>query len=249
VSAAIRILTWNVQGAAGLDLQAVAEVVRVGQPDLVALQEVQRRQAARLAATLGMPGRRWVLKHWPVVRRAEGLAVLTPHRLVTVARFRIRGGPLWSWRRRVGIDVVIDTGAVVARILDVHLSPRGDTQVRASEARLLIERAGGGVPAPVIVGDLNDHPRHGAHAELIGAGWVDAWQRVHGDAPGATNWTGGARSGRAPTQRLDYVLAPSGSVVEDASVLADPLDAMSGHSDHLPLVATIRLPEAGRAPR
>ena|SRR5215218_2794511 len=239
-------MTWNVQGSTGADVDAVVGHIRAQSPDVVALQEVQRRQAARLAAALAMPGRRWALKHWPIIRRAEGLAVLTPHRIVAVEAFRIRRGPIWTWRRRVGIDVTIDTGAVVVRVLDVHLSPHDDDEARRVEARLLIDRAGRQVPAPLVVGDLNDHPRHGAHAELVGSGWIDAWQRAHGDAGGATNWTSGDRRGREPTQRIDFVLAPSGSVVEDATVLDDPLEQLGALSDHLPLVATVRLPEAGR---
>jgi endonuclease/exonuclease/phosphatase family metal-dependent hydrolase len=87
----VRVLTWNVQGSDGLDVDAAAHHIRGQSPDVVALQEVQRRQAARLASALEMPGRRWALKHWPIIRRAEGLAVLTPHRFVTVEAFRIRG--------------------------------------------------------------------------------------------------------------------------------------------------------------
>jgi endonuclease/exonuclease/phosphatase family metal-dependent hydrolase len=242
-------LTWNVQGSAGVDVDAVARHIRTQSPDVVALQEVQRRQAARLAGALAMPNRRWALKHWPVIRRAEGLAVLTPHRIVGVDAFRIRGGPIWSWRRRIGIDVTIDTGAVIVRLLDVHLSPHDVEESRRVEARLLIDRAGRQVPTPLVVGDLNDEPRQGAHAELVGAGWIDAWQRAHGDAGGATNWSSGDRQGRPPTQRLDFVLAPSGSVVEDATVLDDPLELLGALSDHLPLVATVRLPEAGRTGR
>ncbi len=241
----MRVLTWNVQGSAGVDVDAVARHIRAESPDVVALQEVQRRQAARLAGALAMPGRRWALKHWPIIHRAEGLAVLTPHRIVTVEAFRIRGGPIWTWRRRVGIDVTIDTGAVVVRLLDVHLSPHDADEARRVEARLLIDRAGRQVPAPLVVGDLNDEPRHGAHAELVGAGWIDAWQRANGDPGGATNWTSGDRRGRPPTLRIDHILAPSGSVVEDATVLDDPLEQLGALSDHLPLVAQVRLPEPG----
>jgi endonuclease/exonuclease/phosphatase family metal-dependent hydrolase len=248
VSSAVRVLTWNVQGSHGLDVAAAADLLRIARPDVVALQEVGRRQAARLARALEMASHRWALKHWAVIRRAEGLAVLTPHRLVSCTRFRIRKGPFWSWRRRIGIDATVDTGAVVVRLLSVHLSAHGDAGIRVPEARLLIDRAGTAVPAPVIAGDLNDHPRDGGHGELVGAGWVDAWQRLHGDAAGATNWTSGPRAGREPTQRLDYVLAPPGSVVEDAAVLGPPrsIDEMGLLSDHLPLVATVRLPEPGR---
>jgi endonuclease/exonuclease/phosphatase family metal-dependent hydrolase len=251
VCSAVRVVTWNVQGSHGLDVAVAAELLRAARPDVVALQEVQRRQAARLARALEVASHRWELKHWPLVHHAEGLAVLTPHRLVSSARFRLRRGPFWSWRRRIGIDATVDTGTVVVRLLDVHLSADDDPAVRVAEARLLVDRAGSAVPAPVIVGDLNDHPRDGAHSELVGAGWVDAWQRLHGDASGATNWTPGPRTGRPPTQRIDYVLAPSGSVIEEAAVLdgSRSHDEMGVLSDHLPLVVTVRLPEAGRAPR
>jgi endonuclease/exonuclease/phosphatase family metal-dependent hydrolase len=245
VSAPIRVLSWNVQGSRGLDIDAAARLVSAWQPDVVVLQEVQRRQASRLAAALDMTSHRWALKHWPVLHRAEGLAVLTWHRLVTCDGFTLRRAAFWSWRRRIAVDVTVDTGDVVVRLLDVHLSPHGDRDGRLAEARTLIDRAGAAVPPPVIVGDLNELPRQGAHAELVGAGWVDAWSRLHGDAPGATNWTAATRVGTPPSQRIDYVLAPSGSVVEDAAVLADPLDEIAALSDHLPVAATVRLPEPG----
>jgi endonuclease/exonuclease/phosphatase family metal-dependent hydrolase len=249
VSVPIRVLTWNVQGSAGLDVDAAADLIAPCRADIVALQEVQRRQSERLAAALGVPSRRWVLKHWPVVHRAEGLAVLTPHRLVAAAGFTLQRAAIWSWRRRVAIDATVDTGDVVVRLLDVHLSPHDAGAGRLVEARMLIERAGAAVPPPLIAGDLNELPRQGAHAELVGAGWVDTWARLHGDAPGATNWTAGPRTGRPPTQRIDYLLAPSGFVVEDAHVLDRDLDNVAGLSDHLPLAATVRLPEPGRVGR
>ena len=252
MSAAVRVLTWNVQGAQGLDVVRVARVIGSTAPDVIALQEVQRRQVNQLATALAVNGKRWALKHWPVIHRAEGLAVLTPHRLVTATSFTLRPRPIWDWRRRIGIDATIDTGTVVVRVVDVHLSAHDDGGARAREARLLVDRAADRMPAPIITGDLNDVPRDGAHAELVGAGWVDAWHRVHGDAPdGATNWTSGDRRGRGPTQRIDYVLAPSGAVIEHAAVVADVLgvDVMAGLSDHLPLLATVRLPEVGRVDR
>lgn len=249
VSAPIRVLSWNVQGSRGLDVDSAARLVGAWLPDVVVLQEVQRRQASRLATALAMPSHRWVLKHWPVLHRAEGLAVLTRHRVVSSERFTLRRAAFWSWRRRVAVDVTIDTGDVVVRLLDVHLSPHGDRDGRLAEAHLLIDRAGAAVPPPVIVGDLNELPRQGAHAELVGAGWVDAWSRLHGDEPGATNWTVATPAGTPPSQRIDYVLAPSGSVVEDADVLTEPLDVIAALSDHLPVVATVRLPEPGRIGR
>ncbi len=242
----LRVLTWNLQGSAGLDIATAAAVVAAQSPDVVALQEVQRRQAARLAGVLGMSSRRWAFKHWPVRHRAEGLAVLSPHRIEWSARFTLRRAPLWDWRRRIGIEahVVRDDGRCALIVL--HLSPHDAAPARFAEAAAVLARASGGELPPLICGDLNDHPGEVAHAAFVQAGWVDAWEAVHGGAPGsdgATNWTAGPRAGRRPTQRIDYVLAPPGSTVEecDVAVGGADLDELASLSDHLPLVASIRV--------
>ncbi len=66
---------------------------------------------------------------------------------------------------------------------------------------------------------------------------------------GATNWTAGHRLGRPPTQRLDYVFAPPGWLVESCTVAVDAtrLDDAAVLSDHLPVAATLR-PPAPRRP-
>jgi len=251
MSRQLRVLTWNVQGSQGLDVPAVAAVVNEANPDVIALQEVQRRQAARLAAALHLGGRRWVLKHWPVVHRAEGLAVLTPHRLVSADRFVLRPGWFWRWQRRVGLDVTIDVGGGTVRLLDVHLSPHDHRVQRRSEVDVIAARARRTPQLPIVVGDLNELPDEEAVAELVAAGWLDAWHERHGAEPGATNWTAGTRAGRPATQRIDYVFVPAGWVVTDAEVIealdggdsVESRDAMSRLSDHLPLVVTLRLPE------
>ena len=87
----LRVLTWNVQGSDGLDLDLVVATVERTAPDVLLLQEIQRRQCRRLAARLGGWSARWVFKHWPIVSRAEGIAVLTPHRLGRAASFVLHG--------------------------------------------------------------------------------------------------------------------------------------------------------------
>jgi endonuclease/exonuclease/phosphatase family metal-dependent hydrolase len=239
------VLTWNLHGSSGVDVDAVAEVIRAAHPDVVALQEVQRRQVAQLAAAFSMPSTRWAFKHWPFTERPEGLAVLSPHRIVRARRFRLRRAWFWSWKRRVGIDVTIDAGGRMVRVLDVHLTSHDDAAQRVREASTLVSRAAKREPAPIIVGDLNDGPDRSAPAELAAAGWVDGWAAVHApDELGATNWTAGDRSGRAPTQRLDYVFAPPGSEVLACSIPIDgtDLDRAARLSDHLPVAATVQLP-------
>ncbi len=264
-SDSVRLLTWNVQGSAGVDVAAVAAVVGATGADVVALQEVQRRQAAALSAELSMGSTRWVFKHWPVVRRAEGLAVLSRHELLRTSTFVLRRRPFWDWRRRVGLTAVADVGGREVAVMNVHLSSRDDAR-RTSEATAVLDRAVGRF---LVVGDLNDLPDRGAHAAFLAAGWVDCWRAVHGvgdeDAAadragvgrdplsarsrtrsahtGATNWTGGPRAGRPPTQRLDYILAPPGSAVVACEVVADTdrRDHLAGLSDHLPVLATLGL--------
>ena len=242
---ALRVLTWNLQGSQGVDVAAVASIVRRAAPDVVALQEVQWRQARHLATALSVPSHRWVLKHWPIIHRAEGLAVMSPHRVAHVERFVLRRAWIWAWRRRVGIEVTVATDAGLVRIVDVHLSPHDHDVHRRREAAVLLDRARRQRPYPIVVGDLNELPGDGAIDELLAAGWRDAWAEVRGgDDDGATNWTSGTRPGRPPTQRIDYVLVPPGSRVESAIVIRgagdlDDTDAMGRLSDHLPLVVEV----------
>jgi endonuclease/exonuclease/phosphatase family metal-dependent hydrolase len=214
-------MTWNLQGSQGVDIDAVASVVRRAAPDVVALQEVQRRQARRLATALSIrsPRRAWI----------------------------------WAWQRRVAVDVTVATDGGPLRVIDVHLSPHDHGPQRRRESGIILARARRGAPAPLVLGDLNEPPGGGAIGELLAAGWRDAWSIADADEDdGATNWTAGARRGRAPTQRIDYVLVPPGARVQSAVVIrgvgaAADTDAMAELSDHLPLVVTIAQPVEERS--
>ena len=76
--ARLRVITWNVHGSARPRIDAVADLLRAHEPDVVALQEVRSGQARRISALLGWPRPAWAFKHngyWPLWWRAEGLAV------------------------------------------------------------------------------------------------------------------------------------------------------------------------------
>ena len=242
MAAEVRVLTWNLQGSKGLDVDAVGTVIGAAAPDVIVLQEVQRGQARRLAATVGATSTRWTFKHWPVVSRAEGLAVLSRHPCRATQAYVVRRAPPWSWRRRVALDADVDVDGLVCTVADVHLSPHGVPAVRAREIDIVLGRRRS--RAPIVAGDLNDDPDGPAHASLVAAGWIDAWAARHGGGSGATNWTVGARIGRAPTQRLDYVFAPAGWTIVACDVVAAPIEDMAALSDHLPVVATVRPPDS-----
>ena len=234
------IVTWNLQGSRGVDAEGMSGVLDAVRPDVIALQEVERGQARRLAAALGDASMRWAFKHFSWRTWPEGLAVLTPHRLTSATPFVLRRGTWFSWRRRVGIDAVIERDGDAVGVIDVHLSPHEASALRVAEVGLVRTRVGARALTPMLVGDFNELPGGPAAAALQAGGWLDAWTLAAGSdgGDGATNWTAGNRRGRPPTQRLDYVFVPPGWVVDEARVLADPdrYDWFAERSDHVPLL-------------
>ena len=233
------LVTWNLQGGHGFDAATAAGRLRAlagRTPDVVVLQEVQPAQARRLAKVLGHESH-WVFKHWPLPRGMEGLAVLAPPGAVRRTHSLVlRRAAFWSWRRRVALLAEIE-GIVVA---DVHLSPDSESR-RQNEAAFVVaavEAFADGLPV-VIAGDLNDLDETGGRGALATHGYRDAWEQ----GAGATNWTGGRRAGRPPTQRLDSVLVGPG-MHADAWIpgpdVGTGYDTWAELSDHLPLVATVQ---------
>ena len=239
------VVSWNVQGSQGVDVEGVADVLSRVRADVIVIQEIQRRQARRLAKRLGITDLRWVFKHLPLNTWSEGLAVLTPHRLVHTDSFVLRRAWFWNWRRRVGLAARIERGDDVFGVINVHLSPHDAGDERRREAHLVVERARSEPDLPLIAGDFNDLPGGPGYQVFTGSGWSDAWliDKLDG-IDGPTNWTSGARRGRAPTQRLDFVFSPTAWTVADARVLAEPdlHDWFADRSDHVPLLAEVRPP-------
>ena len=239
----VTVVTWNVQGSAGLDVAGVADVIEGVAPDVFALQEIGWWQSLRLARRLGMR-RRWAFKHyrWP---GPEGLAVLTPHRIAGSRRFVLRRAPWWNWRRRVAIYTDIDRQGIHFGVINVHLSPHDHGDDRSREATIVVDVARQQSRLPVIAGDCNDVSDGPGPSDLCAAGWADAWALDRlASVDGSTNWTAGQRRGRPPSQRLDYVFAPPGWAVVDAAVLAsvDRFDWFAARSDHLPVLAVLEPP-------
>lgn len=226
------VLTWNLHGSAGFDVDAVAAAIRSEEPDIVALQEVRKGQAAALAAAVQMRYS-WVLKHSPYTKlmwwRSEGMAIMTPHLLDAVGHTEVSDGqPMRSWRRRIvqwGLVGRADRSMVM--IYNLHLSPHQDAASRRSEADRVSQLVAdiGDDPPPVVAGDFND-----ADDPSI----IDALPGIEHVVPDMSN------PSEAPTQRLDHVLVPAHATGVDVSVPTGGAD-WAAISDHLPVTVRFTL--------
>lgn len=235
---ATRILTWNLQGRARPDLDAVADVVASSGATVAALQEVQRRQAADLADRLGWWST-WRFKHWAIVVPAEGLALLAPTPLTDVRRAHLaEAARFWSWRRRIAVAGTLATADGALTVVDCHLGAGVTDDERARQARRTVDLVPG---TGCVVGDLNTRPGSTVLDTYAAAGLRDAWAEARPGERGSTNWGRGPRDG-PPRKRLDYVLATTDLEVRGAEVPAhgEPGFARFGSlSDHLPLVVEV----------
>ncbi|MFZ4812527.1 MAG: endonuclease/exonuclease/phosphatase family protein [Ilumatobacteraceae bacterium] len=222
-----RTVTWNLRGSAGPDLDAVAAVVRDLSPDVLALQEVRRHQAAHLGGLLGFQ-HRWARKHHPYSPLApwttEGLALLTPHDIGEVSRHNISPGvSTWTYRHRVVLAATIHRGADELRVYDTHLAsgPAPDERI-AQAARVASVVIADSAATRIVMGDLNAPGEVEVIRELRVAGLRD---------PGG----GPTNPSIAPRQRLDYVLVPdTATVVEQHE--PDGGEDWWAISDHLPVL-------------
>jgi endonuclease/exonuclease/phosphatase family metal-dependent hydrolase len=235
--AGLTVVTWNAQGSRGLDIALAADALAAFAPDIVLLQEIQRRQLGALRVALATVDARWRFKHWPVRVPAEGLGLLARHP-VGRARIQVLARPwrFWDWRRRIAMHATLRIGGDTVRVTDVHLGAGVSTEERARQARALVDGAHG---ATIIAGDLNAEPGAPDLGPFRDAGWTDAEARTRADGapPPATNWPPGPRTA-APTQRLDYVLVRDSTTVLDAFV-PDDWSRWAVLSDHLPVVARL----------
>jgi endonuclease/exonuclease/phosphatase family metal-dependent hydrolase len=229
----IRLTTWNLHGSARPDIARVA--ARMRDNDVLTLQEVQRGQARALRRALGWSTAYWSFKHWPLVTRPEGLAVLSRYPLVAARRMTIsRGAPPWNHGRRIAqfVELGLGDGATVS-LCNTHLGTTGRDD-RLAQARRIV---GVMPPDALLAGDLNDGSTSPALTCFRSAGLRDAWADAHPGSPdveAATGWD--ARAGR-PSDRLDYVLVPGNIAVRYATtpLAAGDHEEVLALSDHLSL--------------
>ena len=207
-------------------------MIREQAPDIVAIQEIRRRQAAALAAALPMRYS-WSLKHEPYTKlmwwRSEGMAIMTPHLLDAVGHTELsENQPMRSWRRRIAQwGLVGRPDRSMLMIYNLHLSPHDAPELRRAEASRVADLVAniGDDPPAVVAGDFNDAGDPSIIELLPGVEHVAAPMSNPSDAP---------------IQSLDHVLVPAGARdVEVSAPQGGP--AWAEMSDHLPVTVRFTL--------
>lgn len=255
----VKVLTYNILGGRNTDgqrdLNRIAEVITTLNPDIVALQEVDRHTgrlngvdlAAELGRLTGMQhvfGRAMkydggeygeaILSRFPIVN-------ITNHALPIVPIDTTNGTAMQEVEPRAALAVELqfrDTENTFI-FIGTHLDHLRDPSNRNAQAIGLLEIAAEYGNKPVILaGDLNSTPDSEAIATLL-THWKDAWPP---DRDGGTS----PRSNR----RIDYVMftpaakwrvnaAYRGIDIKKDDVTWQALISVA--SDHLPVMAEIEL--------
>ena len=233
------VMTFNIRHGENMDrvyaLEGIAAVIRAERPDVVALQEVDRRwggrsafedQPARLCEMTGMTG------HFGAALEREG----GEYGNLIVSRYALREcfvEPLprlsetSEQRCVVGALMVVEGGPV--RVYCTHLQ-HNSAEERSAQVRALLGLIARRDGPAVLAGDFNAQPQQEELRPLMRA-MTDAWTSVSVE-PGYTIPSTG------PAKRIDYVFGSGGVRVVDARVVG------TRASDHLPVVVTLELRSA-----
>ena len=222
----LRILTYNVhhcQGTDGkFDYNRIAKIINDLRPDVVALQEVDRKtnrssgvdQAAVLAELTGL--------HHAFGRAIDfdsgqyGLAILSRLPISDVSNTPLQS--LAGSEPRIALSVRVEpcSGIPDLTFIDTHLCHLNN-QTRSMQTKQLNEFADPDGNMPVILaGDFNARPGSQPMNVLLDSNWLDAV---------------------APQSRIDYVLLRKKDPWEiiEVRIIDEPIA-----SDHNPVIVTLR---------
>ena len=157
------------------------------------------------------------------------------------------GGLVTAKRGWVAADATLNGRRF--RVVTTHLESFDDTSQVAQGRELADTFAGGTIPT-VLLGDLNsraDGSGTPTYANLLAAGFNDAWRQVHPDDAGLTCCHGDdlRQLGGPFYSRIDHVLLKGGLRAVGAGIVGrDPSDRIGGlwPSDHAGVWARLLLP-------
>lgn len=234
----LRVLTYNTHHGEGvdgrLDLERIARVIREAGPDLVALQEVDRRarrtgsvdQSAEYLRRTGLSG--WYGAAMPFQGGEYGQVLLSRWPLSEPRVIRLPGTP--GREPRIAVTALVEApGWGRLRWTGVHFDASRSDDDRWEQAGALLRELSGETIPQLVAGDFNDPPGSRVLGRFTGPG--GQWEDTAGAAAAPTV------PAEAPRSRIDFVLAaPRGRwrIVESA-VMPEAVA-----SDHRPLRVTFR---------
>lgn len=242
----LRVMTYNVHSCIGmdgkLDAERIARVIARARPDVVALQELDvgrmrtegMDQAHLIARYLEMEFHFHPALHVEEERYGDAILTHLPQRLVrTGALPGLADKPRLEPRGALWVAVEWNGGEI--QVINTHLGlqPR---ERRAQVAALLgpewLEHPDCREPV-ILCGDFNALPSSPV-CRRIGERLVDVQSGAPGHRPKGTF------SSRLPTMRIDHIYTSPGLEVSAIEVPTWELARVA--SDHLPLLAGIRVP-------
>lgn len=245
-----------------MDLPRVADVILAEDPDIVALQEVDRfwarsggtDQPEDYAALLEMDvcfGAN--LSHEPDnhadTEHEYGVATLSRYPIISCENHFLPTTE--GWEQRGMLDARIDVpGIGEVAVLNTHMQanvsgePEEAARQRVDQAEAIAAHVDS-LSIPVIVlGDLNAEADSGEIDSLIGpaSSLVDVWD-VAGSGSGETIFDGAHGE---PTARIDYILVSQEFSVISTEVVDNEGSRMA--SDHFPLIADLHFVDGAATP-
>ena len=223
----IRVMTWNVHGGVGMDgvrdFQRIADTITSLHPDILAVQEVDKRRSEKSLLALVKAEFSYHPVGATAIQTADGeygqlllsrWPIEDPH----VHDISVKGRE----PRRL-ISAMVATPAGPIHILATHLGLR--FAERRAQSAILCEMAARPARVTIALGDFNDWSRWHSIQALLGATF-----------PSRT--TQRTFPSRMPLLALDRIYcSPFGCLLTDEAVSAAAM-----LSDHLPLLATVRVP-------
>jgi len=171
-AAALLVVSFNIES--GREIDRALEVLRASEPlrnpDLLALQEMDRPGVERIAAGLGLNYLYVPSAVHPSSKREFGSALLSPWPITAPRKLVLPHAALGTRLRRSVLVATLVRGAQRVRVYAVHLpSPVGISGAsRRDEVRVLLADAAGSPDPVVVVGDFNSH---GIGEEFVKAGY------------------------------------------------------------------------------
>ena len=230
--ARLRVLTYNIHAGRGLDgkldIERIAKSINDAKPDLVALQELDRRtrrsDGRDLLAELGeLTGMASAFGKAIDFQDGEyGVGVLSKFEIVHSKTYRL---PTSKGReQRVALEVkVLPEGLPRSVFVCTHFDHSADATDRLAQAKRVVELFSKGPSAAIVAGDLNATPMDEPIA-LMKEHWSLADEQA---TP--------TYSSESPNKKIDYLLYEKAIWrVSSANVLRDATG-----SDHLPLLAEL----------